>query len=483
MDHILSVLIIVYYIFLVITAIYLLLDNREPSSTIAWLVLFILFPVLGFIAYVFFGRSWKRSRAQDKLVHQFIEGNLAYPLKPLLERQETELENLQSKWATSYKRELMQLLANTSNSILTANNRLKIFHHGKDKFDCLLEDLNNAKAFIHMEYYIWRHDELGQKIKAILIERAKKGVEVRILYDSWGCMFLSKKYIRELRGAGIDIYPYFNFLSLFTAHTLNYRNHRKLVIIDGTIGYNGGVNIGDEYINGGKFKFWRDTHLRVEGEATSIYQAIFTIDWYNTTKKKLFDEKYYRPAFDLKDDLPIQISTSGPDSQWLSIKQLYFALIKSAEKHLFIQSAYFIPDPSIFMALKTAALSGIEVKIMITGVVDHWLPYWSAFTYFEDLLQAGVRIFHYKKGLMHAKTISIDSQVCSIGTANLDIRSFHLNYETNTLIYEEDCALAIERQFMEDLKDCREFTLEDFSNLTTAAKLRNSLARLFAPLL
>jgi len=481
MSHFFSIVLILYYIFLVITAIYLLLDNREPSSTIAWLILFIVFPILGFIIYLFFGRRLRRS--SNQLVHQFIERHLVERLSPLIKRQEAELKKLQPKWTTAYKRELMQLLYQTSHSLVTANNKITLFHHGKEKFDRLFEDIKAAKHFIHLEYFIWRSDQLGERVKEALIEKAKEGVEIRVLYDSIGGLWLGKRYIRELRAAGIEIYPYFNFLSLFRIHTLNFRNHRKLAIIDGKIGYNGGLNIGQEYIDGGRFKFWRDTHLRVEGETTAIYQAIFAIDWYNTTKKQLFDEKYYKFSFDFEEHTLLQVYTSGPDSEWESVKQLYFMLIKSAQKRLYIQSAYFIPDASILMALKIAALIGIEVKIIVTGVVDHWLPYWSAFTYFEDLLKAGVRIYHYKKGLMHAKIISIDSQVCSIGTANLDIRSFHLNYEANTLIYDERYAQEIEGQFMEDLKECREFTLKDLIQLNPVVRVRNSLARLFAPLL
>jgi len=366
---------------------------------------------------------------------------------------------------------------------LATNNRMRIFHHGKDKFEAFLADLQAAKHFIHLEYFIWRSDALGERVKEVLIRKVKEGVAVRVLYDTIGSFWLSGRYIRELRRAGVEMYPYFNFLKPLKFHTLNFRNHRKLAIIDGRIGYNGGLNIGQEYIDGGRFGYWRDTHLRVEGEAVALYQSIFAVDWYNTTKKELFDIKFYCFDFDFQEHAPLQVSTSGPDSEWESIKQLYFAMIKSAQKKLYLQSAYFIPDASVFMALKTAALSGIEVKLMVTGVVDHWLPYWSAHTYFEELLKAGVKIYHYKKGLMHAKTISIDGQVCSVGTANMDIRSFHLNYETNSLIYDERAAREIERQFLEDMKECREFTLEDFKALSPPVKIRNSLARLFAPLL
>jgi len=484
MSEILSIILLLYYLYLIITAAFLLLENREPSSTIAWLIIFIVFPVFGFILYILFGQSRRSSRKASNCVSQFVDKNLEISLEPLIIRQQEKLEGLRLHWQSAHKQSLMQLLFNVSDSLLTTQNTIKIFHHGRDKFDVLCHDIKQASKFIHLEYFIIRHDALGQRIKELLIERARCGVKVRILYDSVGSLLLGRRYIRELRQAGIEIYPFMSFLSLFNVHTLNFRNHRKIVVIDGIIGYNGGMNIGEEYVEGGKYSFWRDTHLRVSGEAVWIYQSIFAIDWFNTTKQaSVFDKAYYPEVHSLEAGVPVQVSTSGPDSQWESIKQLYFAMIKSAEKHLYIQTPYFIPEASIFMALKTAALSGIKVKVMLTGKVDHWLPYWSAFTYFEELLQAGVEIYHYQKGLMHAKTISIDSQICSVGTANLDVRSFHLNYETNTMIYDENCAKEIEAQFERDVRDCRQFTLEDLMSLSTAKKLRNSLARLFAPLL
>jgi cardiolipin synthase len=484
MGEILSLILLLYYLYLIVTAVFLLLDNREPSATIAWLIVFIVFPVFGFIFYILFGQNRRSTRKAPDCVSQFVDKNLTESLRPLIEQQKEKLENLRLHWQSAYKRELMQLLFNVSDSLLTTRNTVRIFHHGKDKFEALCEDIRQANTSIHLEYFIIRHDALGQRIKDLLIERAKAGVKVRVLYDSVGSLFLGRRYINELRRAGIEIYPFMSFLSIFNVHTLNYRNHRKIVVIDGIIGYNGGMNIGLEYVEGGKYSFWRDTHLRVSGEAVAIYQSIFAIDWFNTTKQAgVFDRSNFPPVHTHEAGVPLQVSTSGPDSQWESIKQLYFAMIKSAEKQLYIQTPYFIPETSIFMALKTAALSGIKVRVMLTGKVDHWLPYWSAFTYFEELLHAGVEIYHYQKGLMHAKTISVDSQVCSVGTANLDVRSFHLNYETNTMIYDEVCAREVEARFEEDMKDCRQFTLDDLVKLGTAKKLRNSLARLFAPLL
>lgn len=405
-------------------------------------------------------------------------------LSPLLNRQAQEIKKLEQQDGLSRKKKLFRLLSESSNSILTTTNSIDILNSGADKFYRLKDDLKSAENFIHMEYFIWRTDELTQEIKKILMERCRAGVEVRILYDAIGSIFLKKSYIQELRSAGVEIYPYFNFRSVFKIHTLNYRNHRKIVIVDGKIGYNGGMNMGQEYIDGGKnFKNWRDTHLRIQGESVAVLQSIFVTSWYNTTKEKLFDGQYFPRVMYSDEVMPVQITTSGPDSEWPSIKHLYFTLISLASDKVYIQSPYFVPDPSVVTALKMAALSGLDVRIIIAGVPDKKLPYWSAFTYFKDLLKAGVRIYHYQKGFMHAKTIMIDSDICSVGTANMDVRSFHLNYELNTLIYDSNTTKLLEEDFLADLKNSKELTLRKYGKLSELIKLRNSLARLLAPLL
>lgn len=466
------------------TIVFLLLDNRESASTFAWILLIVVLPVIGLLVYLLIGRNWRRLSKKKQLSKQLLRRELVGILRPLINRESKEISIMKKKGGYSYKQELLQLLHGTSNSVLTSRNKVKILHNGKEKFDSLLEDLKNAKKFIHMEYFIWRDDELTRRIRDILIGKAAEGVEVRLLYDAFGGLLLSRSYRNSLWRAGVKIFPYFNFLKPFKFHTINYRNHRKIAIIDGEIGYVGGMNLAKEYIDGGKrFKSWRDTHLRIEGEAVAILQGVFSTSWFNTTHERLFSEKYFPMTRAGTRRIPIQVTTSGPDSAWESIKQLYFALITSAEKRVWIQSPYLIPDQSVLMALKTAAMSGIDVRIMMTGIPDKKLPYWSAFTYMKDLLRAGVKVYHYKKGFMHAKTIAVDGEVCSIGTANMDIRSFHLNYELNTLIYDRNTASKLEKDFEKDMGHCNVFSLTDYYHQGFTRRLRNSIARLLAPLL
>jgi len=477
-----TIVVIVLYVYISITIFYLLLDNRETATTLSWLLVFIFLPFIGIIFYFLFGRGM-RKKMKRTLVRQNLGDSLPYTDEDLAGKQEQEMEELYNKYASPGHQKLIRLLYKNSDSILTHYNDVQLFFKGKDKFNVLLNDLEKAKKYINMEYYIWESDILADKVIHVLQKKVAEGVKVRILYDSIG-NYLSKRYLERLRNFGIKIYPYYNYLSPFKIHTLNYRNHRKIVIIDGTTGYIGGMNMGEEYIDGGKrFPEWRDTHIRIQGEAVSVLQGIFSVSWFNTTKKELKITAPGLKRFHKLNTVPIQITTSGPDSEWESIKQLYFVLISSAEKTIFIHTPYFIPDASIVVALRTAALSGIDVRIMLTGLLDKRLPYWVALTYLEDLLNAGVRFYYYTKGFMHAKTIVVDASTCSIGTANMDIRSFQLNYEINALIYDTGVARELESNFYLDLKAAKEFTLKDYDRIHSIKKFRNSLARLFAPLL
>jgi len=477
-----SLFIFILYVYISITIFYLLLDNRETATTLSWLLVFIFFPFGGIIIYFLVGRGMRKKVGQA-LVRQNLEKRMQDIHQSIVDKQQADMGWIAEKYSLFEHKKLMRLLYHNSDSILTRNTDIKIFFEGRDKFNVLLDDFSSAVSHIHMEYFIWKSDALSQRVVEVLKHKIDQGVDVRILYDSIG-NYLSRRYLKKLRRMGIKIYAYYNFQSPLKIHTLNYRNHRKIVVIDGAIGYIGGMNMGNEYIDGGeRFASWRDTHMRIKGEAVTVLQEIFSVSWLNTTNE-LIDIRPVPIANDTGDHLlPVQITTSGPDSKWESIKQLYFLLISSAQKTIFINTPYFIPDASIVMALKTAALSGIDVRIMLTGVLDKRLPYWAALTYVGELLNAGVQVYYYQKGFMHAKTIVVDGTSCSIGTANMDMRSFELNYEINALIYDESLARDMEVRFQADMADARHFTLEDYAAIQRPQLLRNSLARLFAPLL
>ena len=487
--EIIPLLVIAFQIYIFFTVIILLLDNRQPAETFAWIFIFILLPVFGFLIYLVVGRNWKRNYDHKRKLPQYLAKNLVALFKPIDDVQETLIKKMKSQYSV-YQDDLMTLLYRNSKSLLTTNNKVKVFHNGREKFDYLIQDIKKAKKFIHLQYFIWySNDILGQELKKLLLEKAKQGVEVKILYDYSGCFLtLGRSYIRELRKAGILIYPFFNYLSPFKLHTLNYRNHRKIAVIDGEIAYTGGMNVGQEYIDGGKkYASWRDTHIRLEGDCVNILQAIFAIDWSNTVNQEdIFNRKYFPTIpekFGLEGDLPVQFPTSGYDSPWPAILHLYFSFITLAQKNIYIVSPYFIPETSLLMALKTAAMRGIKVTVLMAGVPDNLIPYWAASSYFEDLLKSGVRIFQYQTGFMHAKILSIDGRICTIGTANFDIRSLSLNYEVNAVFYNEKLTKETDEQILKDLENSKEVTLADFNKISSMVRLRNSFMRLFSSIL
>ncbi len=472
--------IVMYFIVLGVT-IRILLDNRNPSWSISMLLILYFIPILGLFIYFFNGVDWKKRKIVKHIPERIFKKNLS----DLIEKQTSFLENVPSDFENDSVK-IIRMLLNSSGSIMTMNNACTIFNSGEDLFKELMGDLKNAERSIHMEYFIWRSDELGQQIKDILISKAKAGVEVRLLFDGVGCFrAMSLKYKRELRKAGIKIRYFLDPLNPFTGWLLNYCNHRKILVIDGKTGFTGGMNIGQEYIDGGKrFETWRDTHMRLEGDTVNLLQAVFMADWENSGGKLISEEKYIIPSDIYHTDLPMQIITSGPDSDWHSLKELFFTLISNANEEVFIASPYFVIDSAIEEAIITAALSGVRIKIIMCGAPpDKWIPFWVAQTYYERLIAAGAEIYQYQKGFYHSKFITVDSKIATLGTCNMDIRSFQLHYEINAMFYDSVKAEQLRTVFMEDLSHSRKVTLEDCERLSFLSKLRNSIFRIFSPLL
>lgn len=476
------------YIYLAVVVIFIIMENRDISSTLAWILVFLLFPIIGFFLYIFFGRNWKIVNPKKKdRIHNLHEKTEAV-LEDIRNRQEILFEKI-SKGSLSHGiKRMLRIAQKNSDALLTLNNSVTVLHTGQGKFEQLKKDLKKAESFIHMEYFIWRIDPLTKEIKDILIEKAQSGVEVRILFDPIGSFLvrlMNHRYFKELKKVGVEVTPFFNTLSPLRITTINYLLHRKIVVIDGKIGYTGGMNMAQEYTDGGKrFSAWKDTHVRIAGMATLSLQMTFAVNWEEAKKESLFGDKYFPLDIEAQyGEVPVQVISSEPHAYWQPIKQSLFAMVLSAEKHVYIQTPYFIPDANLFEALKVIALSGVDVKVMVTGQVDKMIPYWAAFTYFQELLHAGVKIYHYNEGFMHAKTISVDGQMCSIGTTNMDIRSLHLSYENNVVIYDEKVTKELEHEFVDDLTHCKRFTWENYKKINVFAKFRNSLVRLLSPLL
>ncbi|WP_084315711.1 cardiolipin synthase [Thalassobacillus devorans] len=456
------------------------LERRDASATWAWLMVLLFIPVGGFLLYLIFGRrlskkeifTWDKKNRLGLLAA--VQDQLRSIEQDTLKLDHSELESFE---------DLFYLHLKNNDALLTKDNQVEIFTDGQDKFHALIEDIENAKEHIHLLYYIIRDDQLGQRLSEALIKKAKQGVKVRVLYDDMGSRTLSRKYVKRLEKSGVEVEAFFPALIPKLNMKINYRNHRKLTIIDGKIGYIGGFNIGDEYLGFNKrFGYWRDTHLKVEGGAVHNMQTRFILDWNHASRQDIhYEDRYYQA--EPKGDVAMQIVSSGPDSEWEQIKHGYIKMILSAKDTVYIQTPYFIPDDSLLDAVRIASLSGVDVRVMIPKMPDHPFVYWATYSNVGDLLEAGAKIYIYQKGFLHAKTIVVDGKIASVGTANIDVRSFRLNFEVNAFLYHPDLAKELEDSFLEDIIDSTQLTVQLYKHRSKWIRFKESIARLLSPIL
>jgi len=471
--------VVVVYVSMVTAAI--ALQNRSPQSTFAWVLAFVLFPPGAFLTYIMFGRgqyAFSRHRTTAKLLEQSTLADRAARVVAAQPRKIEELARGHGKFGR-----LAAMLWASGRAPLTTGNQIEILQNATEKYPRLLGDIRKASHSVHLVYYEWAADRFTQTVADLLRDRVRNGVEVRILYDPVGSYFmLSRDYVQRLRRDGIKMEP---FSSLYQLHTLSYRSHRKLAILDGTIGYSGGLNMTEKHLTGPKgFTGWRDTHARVTGEAATILQSVFATMWYNATAENLFDSRYFREAQPSAEGVPIQVVSAGPDSRWETIRQAYLAMIALARDHVYLQSPFLILDTSVAEAMTTAALAGVDVRVMIAPGGGELSPaYRAGMTYAADLARAGVHVLLYQGAYFHSKTICVDSRICSIGSANIDIRSFSINYETNLVVYDESVTRELESDFLADLEHCVAFSAERYDAQTTSSRLVDSVMRLASPLI
>ncbi len=470
----------------VVLTVQILLDNKLPQSSIAWILTLFLFPYIGAALYLMAGVNWKKR----KIVQQRPEELFGSYLKPALDHQQQYIAREYERLDNDVVKTLHMNLF-SSNALITMHNEVQVFHEGESLFAAMFEDLRQARETIHLEYFLYRDDELGAKLLEILTERAVSGVDIKLLVDGFGSMFsLSPRGKKQLAQAGVKVRTFLNPRNIVGAWMINYSNHRKIAVIDGKIAYTGGMNIGKEYLDGGeRFSCWRDTHLRMEGEVVGLLQSTFLADWINSGGKLRQVERF----FSLPDEeeaeeedprhLPTQVICSGPDSTWNAIQHLYFNLIANADRRVLIQSPYFVPDDGVKTAMETAALSGIDVRLMMTGVPDKKIPFWAAHTYFHNLLEAGVKIYLFTSGFFHTKMIAVDDIIVTTGSCNMDARSFFLDYELNMVFFDDSLGKEFSLQFERDLEHCVELTKEDYRKTHVLKQLRNSVCRVFSPLL
>lgn len=472
---------IIFFVNILLSLVIIFRERRQTAQTWAWLLVLLFIPVVGFVLYFFFGRGISKEKIFDLRTQAKVGLNVE------MEEQKQALQrNLYPHPPTAQVevKPLVYLLTIYGQSLYTTTNEMTLYKDGRKKFDALLKDIDEATDHIHMQYYIYRSDALGVEVRDALIRAAKRGVKVRVLLDAWGSTQVSLKFFDELRVHGGQVAFFFPLFVPYLNPRINYRNHRKVVVIDGKIGYTGGFNVGDEYLGEvAKFGYWRDNHLRILGPAVYSLQNRFLMDWNSQHAIEIKYEAALFPMIASTGTIAAQVVTSGPDTEHEEIKLTYLKMINLAKKEILIQTPYYIPDESIHNALKLALLSGVSVHLQIPNKPDHPLVYWATYSFAAELLAYGAVVETYEKGFMHAKTMIIDGGVVSIGSANIDVRSFRLDFEVNTIVYDAKVAEEARQAFFADSEDSAELTLEKYRNRPVVIKIKEGLARLVSPLL
>lgn len=458
----------------------ILLDNKNPAKSIAYILLLALVPVLGLIVYYFFGRDYRKQRkfnlkgAVDLPVIESFWNDNRVEFERRFELTEKKFGDLVAP---------ARLIFNQRQGVITEDNKVDLLLNGEAKFPEVMRSLEEAKHHIHLEYYIFSYDDIGKKVVDVLIKKAKEGVEVRIIVDGFGSS-KDKRMRRKLRKANIKVYRFMPVTFRFLAQA-NFRNHRKIIVIDGRIGFAGGINLDERYLNNGKHElYWRDTHFKVEGPLVNLLQLQFLLSWHFTAKMKFpVEPPYFGNKFEKRGNALATLVASGPDSPRPYCMEAIVAGINQAKKNIWIVTPYFVPTDQIITALQIAATNGVDVKMILPGKSDSHIVKHASLSYIMPLLRSGIRIFFYEKGFTHAKTITFDGQVSIIGTANMDTRSFYINFEIAAVIYEEKLCQEIDASFIRDLKQSKEVMYNVWSKRSIYNRLLDSVCRLLTPLL
>jgi len=479
-NNIWILLLVINYILVAIVAFFILLKNINPTKTISYIIVLVFFPFFGLIVYYLFGQDYRKDKIFNRkhILNQSIISNINGELQP----EKDEVRELKNDLLDE-RIKLVKLLSSSKNSPLTINNDLEFIKNGENKFKILFEDLRNAKDHIHLEYYILKDDKIGGELINILCEKASSGISVRLSIDDVGSS-VSRKSKKRLTQSGVEWHSFMPVLFPGFTGKMNYRNHRKIAIIDGKIGYLGGVNISDTYVNyDDSDLYWRDTHVRIVGEAVKSLQIQFLMTWEFVSGCKLKIEEKYFPKEECDNKLAVQIAASGPDTDWANIMEVIFTAIVTSENYVYITTPYFIPNDQIITAMQVAGRSGVDVRLLIPKDSDSWTAKHATNSYLECLMEANVKIYRYCKGFIHAKTMVVDDMLSTVGTTNMDYRSFNINFEINAMIYNEEKSVELKAQFLEDLKDSEEIDLERWKNRSKGQKFQESYCRLWAPLL
>lgn len=476
----------IYIIILILVCLRIIYDTQSTTKTLAYLMFAVFVPFFGIFFYFFFGINYRNRKMYSKKL--LNNSDLSKRLKDYL-YQSSKKTFEESGAEVKSNKELAYLLLNDGMSPLTSHNSVKLLINGEKKFPEVLKALQEARHHIHIEYYIYEDNGIGSEIGNILIKKAKEGVEVRFIYDDFGSSSIRKRFVKRLRENGVEAYPFLKISFLLFANRINYRNHRKIIVIDGHTAFVGGINVSDRYINkpeDTKSLYWRDTHLRIDGPGILQLQYLFLCDWNFCANEKLEPVVAFFPPvidYDNDEDKVVQIAASGPDSETPTILFSLLQAINLATKEILITTPYFIPGESLLDALRIASLSGLSVKLLVPDKSDSILVNAAARSYYDLLLKAGVQIYLYRKGFVHAKTLVADRKIAIIGTANMDFRSFDLNFEVNAIVYDSGIANELSNVFYEDIKDAKKINEINWSHRSRVKQLGQKAARLLSPLL
>ena len=468
------IIISVYVVVTLAAMVAVLMDNGQPAKTMAWIMVLIFLPVVGFVLYFFFGRNTRKER--------FISQR---SLDQLTKRSMLEFAEQKDLKIPDEQEALIKLFTNQNWALPFKDNVVDVFTNGYDLFHSLLRDIGKAKHHIHIDSYIFNDDSLGYMVADELIEKAQQGVEVRVIYDDVGCWNVKSDFFERMREAGIEVHAFMPVKFPAFTGKVNYRNHRKLCVVDGKTGYIGGMNIATRYIQGRSGQTWRDTHLRIRGGAVYGIQRAFLVDWYFVDRTLISNRRFYPDVSEkIKNDCLIQVVTSSPISPWPDIMQGYVRILLQAKYYVYMETPYFLPTEPVMFAMRTAALAGVDVRLMIPHRTDAKLVEWASRSYVTQTVESGVRVYLYKAGFNHSKLLVSDDALCTVGSTNIDFRSFENNFESNAFIYDVQMARRLKEVFLQDVRES--VLLEDVKDMgrqTFVKHLWESLVRLISPLL
>ena len=475
MNHVITVIIVILYAYTLISTIsVLLLENRNPAKSLSWVMVLLFIPVIGMFFYLLLGQDYRKKKIISK---KSIRSVIDRPVASF------DINKLDTTLMSDNQLNLVKLLYKNSESAGYAFNKIDVLSDGESTFEAVFEAIRKAKDHIHIEFFIFDDDKISNQLRELLIQKSREGVRVRLIYDYWGSFNLSKKYLKSMKEAGIYFRPFLPFRwRISRSSKINYRNHRKLIIVDGITGFTGGLNIADRYIYGNSLGKWRDTFVQMEGSVVHGLQLLFMVDWFFVDRKLIDGPEYFPEPKKFEQNL-IQLVNSGPDTDWEAIMQGIASAISSATKYVYIQSPYFMPTDVIAICMQMAALSGVDVRLMIPERSDSRLSDASTSSYLGQALEAGVRVFRYNNGFLHSKAIVIDDFISIVGSCNLDERSFVQNFEANAFIYDPTTAVKLRKLYTDDIVNCEELSLEAWTNRKRRQKLKESFARLFSPLM